>query len=763
MSSTTFSPNLYLSQIHSNTSTQSLLQGLDFLSHSIDQKSASLKVLVESNFERFVRAKTTIDNVYAEMRNQGAEVEAEKNRTHSRATSKGSTHFRNTSAQAPPNSSKGIHKPLPSDKKKNALTKESEYGVQGIKSPLIEVAVKAEEIWGPALGGQEKEGTLRLVMGSVAQSHDIFNKGSAISECIKRKDYENLVEEYSRARKYVDQAREVANNATNRQVQLTDSQIHQIVITGRMWSEVEERVDDFKRSVWRKLTNTQGNALPVSGRSAHEEYMALISILLELGVDDNPIWVWLLSRYDFLKNKINATFERSRVEIEVLRRRLANGEKPTPRVIASHFKISTQAQIDDNCKELDTAPVIELWDVILSSVTNLVSVQNGILGEVIDFWDKSQMFMEDRIQNTLPVGIHGESRVHHRLSVDGSRQLQDGVVELIELLRESIFSFFADPPIEDISMLYSPVPQTPNTPNTPISATQSNFARQDIRFKFDINHRPPPSPKKGEFWEEFAFWPPHANSLSGAYYLGKILMLLGAAAGEMLGMRPIASGSALPEKLKTMIAGARERSARAICAAWNRDAEIYKVLEDWTRSKEKRDLTGMPAYFNSFEAAVISGIQKILYIPDVASAKPGSTSLISPPPAKLLQMVRSQFVMTLYKVLSSMVENAEKPINYNSPDWMSELGIIDELGASVMSKDIDENAMNTKSRVSPLLPLRWRSSAKPKIEYTNVAYSKQPQTPTIRDCTPTHQPIRNQLLHKTHRRIQKGSGYFCPD
>ena len=29
------------------------------------------------------------------------------------------------------------------------ITKESEYGVQGIKAPLIEVAVNAEEVWGP--------------------------------------------------------------------------------------------------------------------------------------------------------------------------------------------------------------------------------------------------------------------------------------------------------------------------------------------------------------------------------------------------------------------------------------------------------------------------------------------------------------------------------------------------------------------------------------------------------------------------------------
>ena len=91
LSSTTFSPSLFLSQVHASASTQDLLQGLDVLSKSIDQKSASLKVLVESNFERFVRAKRTIDNVYKEMKYRGMEPEPELHRrNHSRRLSRNS-------------------------------------------------------------------------------------------------------------------------------------------------------------------------------------------------------------------------------------------------------------------------------------------------------------------------------------------------------------------------------------------------------------------------------------------------------------------------------------------------------------------------------------------------------------------------------------------------------------------------------------------------------------------------------------------------
>ena len=699
LSSTTFLPALYLSQVHADASTQELLQGLEYLSRSIDQKSASLKVLVESNFERFVRAKTTIDNVYAEMRNQGTEVQPE--RTHSRVTSRSSTHFRNTSGQGPVTPRKGIHKPLPSDKKKNALLKESEYGVQGIKAPLIEVAVKAEEIWGPALGGREREGDLKLVMNSLERSHVMFEAAAAVSDCIKRKDYEKLVEGYSRAQKYADEARIVAENATFAHIPLAEPYVHQIVITGRIWAGVEDEIGSFKRDVWRKLTNPQASPTATASRSQNEEYMALISILLELGVEDNPIWVWLLSRYDYLKNKISVTFERSRVEIEVLRRQLANAGQPTALVAAMHLKTAASQGLDETTRKLDTAVVIELWELIHKSVNNLLSLQGGLLGEVMEFWEKAQTFIDGKVQKTLPIGIDGCSRKHHRLSTDGIRDLQDGAVELIDMLREDVFAFFADPPIEDISMLYSPLP--PLTPNTP--TLRSPFNHQDTRFRFDANHPPPQSPKRGEAWEEFAFWPPYANSLSGVYYLEKLLNLLGAAASEVAGVRPLTSGAVVVEKMKTLVAGARERAVCAVCAAWNRDAEMCKVLEDWTHPIDKRDVTRMPSYLTALEEAVLAGMQKILYIPGAAATRSGSIGVLSPPPEKLLQMVRSQFVKSLYKALSGMVENAEKSTKAGDDGLAADKQLVRASISSWSLKDAHESPVDARNGVSQGNPI----------------------------------------------------------
>jgi exocyst complex component 2 len=690
LSSTTFSPAAFLAQVHSTASTQDLLDGLEILSRSIDQKSASLKVLVESNFERFVRAKATIDNVYTEMKGRGSETTTPKARPHSRHTSRNS--FRGSSG--------GSATPLPltaspaENKRKNALAKESEYGLLGIKAPLIEVSAKAEEVWGPALGGKEKEEGLKVVTSTMDQYRDCYEAGGAIAESIRRKDYESLVDEYGRAKRFADAATRLGEDLGTAKMSPSDAQIQQILIAARMWSDVQEQIETFKRDVWRRLIAVQTSSKNLAG-GHQDQHLELISILLELGVHDNPIWVWLLSRYDHLKKKIQTSADRSKVEIEVLRRRLANGQKPTAQVVASHLQALTRQTIKDKSAALDSGDVIELWERMHSFLNSMLSNQ-GILGEVVEFWQTVQGFIDGKTQISLPSGLNGESLHHHRLSDQGQTDLRKGIVELVDMIRENIFSFFADPPIEDISLLFSPIPPTPGTPK---SAGLTPTSLRDPRFAFDSNNMPPPSPKLGEAWEKFAFWPPWSNSISGVHFLGKMLVLVGIGANDMAAILSGKEDGSAIIRLKTLVTGARERCVTAVCAAWNRDAENIKVLEDWRRAPDKRDLTKMPSNFSAFESAILSGMQRILYISE-GTTKSGGADVVLPPPDKLLQMVRSQFVTTLYKALSGMVENAERSVKKADDDWTMEIGGLSSPVTMMTATSMGAGIVNASNRVS---------------------------------------------------------------
>jgi exocyst complex component 2 len=674
------------------------MQGLGFLSQSIEKKSASLKVLVESNFEKFVRAKATIDNVYREMANPGQDVEEAgfTRKPHSRQASRQSMHFRKTSG--PFGSSGGA---LLADKRKNALAKDQEYGVLPIKLPLLELKTKVDDVWGPALGGREREDQLKVFMASSDTQRSMFDIGASISECIKRREYETLVEEYGKAKRLADDARLVMESS--RSASLSDPDIVTVITTARLWSDIEDQVEDFKRDLWRRLAGTHFTKQPVPEDSKQEEYMEIIGILLELGVEDNPIWVWLFSRYDFLKQKIAGTFERSKVEIEILRRRLSNGDRPTLGQLAAHLRAASLDGRVQPEKPIDSAKVLEAWEHIYACLNALLSTHGGILGDVIEFWETAKSFIDGNAQKSLPNGIDGSSRRHHRLSTDGIKTLGGGARDLLDQIRQNVLAFFTEPPIEDLSQLLTPIPQTPltpktpKTPKTPRSATFQPF--HETRLKIDLTNIPPPSPKTGDTWEKYAFWPPHSNSLSGVHYLSRILHLVGAASCDMAGLG-VDDGRSSVDAYKLLVGGVRERCVQAACAAWNNDCESAIVLEDWTRSPERADLTNFPTRLLNFEGFLISNLQKILYISDV-SKKPSSPDIIVPPSSKLLLMVKSQFVGGMYKVINGMKDNAEAPRALDSVD---KGGLVvaerDAQAANVASGVVDSSNKNVRVLLS---------------------------------------------------------------
>jgi exocyst complex component 2 len=185
-----------------------------------------------------------------------------------------------------------------------------------------------------------------------------------------------------------------------------------------------------------------------------------------------------------------------------------------------------------------------------------------------------------------------------------------------------------------------------------------------------------------------------------------MLALVGAGAAEMAGISPVGRGdSDSLDRLKTLVGAARERCVTALCAAWNKDAENIKFVEDWQRAGENGDVTQMPTSFAAFEGSLLAGMQKILYISE-AMSKPGAGDIVLPPQAKLLQMVRSQYVTTLYKALSGMVENAERSVKKADDEWTTD--IEGSISSTAKPARAVRGTVDAGDRVSYLvLPRAW--------------------------------------------------------
>jgi hypothetical protein len=71
LASRTFSPEQFLATVHSASTYPTLAEGLENLQESIQKESGALKQLVTGDFDRFVRCKNGIDEVYERMTEGG--------------------------------------------------------------------------------------------------------------------------------------------------------------------------------------------------------------------------------------------------------------------------------------------------------------------------------------------------------------------------------------------------------------------------------------------------------------------------------------------------------------------------------------------------------------------------------------------------------------------------------------------------------------------------------------------------------------------
>lgn len=582
----------------------------------------TLERLVASNFERFVRTKATVDNVYFEMRNQGS--------------------------YDPHN---------PTGPSKYALKEASEYGVQSIRMPLEDVVAKAEEVWGPALQGRQREEELKSVINALERHRPVFELGDNLRKSIRLRDFHAIVDQYNRARRFASDAKILTERAQAMNRELKKEEVHMILVIGRMWTDAKRQINAFVLDLWKCISNYQGDNIPGSDGPI-EEYMEIIITLLEIGVEDNPVWVWLCARYAYLNEKTRTFCNRFRVRIETLRRQLANSEKPKPQTLATFLRYPASDPATGTINDkIDMDAVVDMWDCVSAFLKKLLSPEGGLLGEVLDFWETIKSFIGGDKQKLLPAGFEGQSRKHHNLSQESISDLRDGVVELMNLIRTNVSSLLGDPPFEDIASLVTQVEE----------ALQSQAL-----FNSEAREVPDFPLQSGEFWEDYAFWPPHSNSLSAAHYLSDILILIGSAASNMASSSVVSDSDEMQDQLKGFVSMARERCVSAICSAWDIDAEYSKHLETWSRDPDQKDMTTTPGILVAFENDLLDATRRILYISE-AMAKPQFGDVVSPPSSELLLMVRQQFVASIYKTFTGMVDNAEDPIQSGSNEVVSAL------------------------------------------------------------------------------------------
>jgi exocyst complex component 2 len=364
-SSKTFEPKVFLSSVHPDATFADLNTGSAYLKQSIGQRSGALKILVESNFDKFVAVKATTDGVFREM----------------------------------------------SEQKEGPLREENDHGVRQLKEVLGNASAKADQVFMPVLENNLKAMKLRSTLGVFERSRFFFNLPGSLDEAIQAGRYEQAVRDYKRGKYLMDSrpgqllafgslsAMPTAANIKGQQDAATaerGSNVKQVAaqqrVFGKVWEAVEATMKDMREILLRQLQES---------RRSVEEQEKTIEILLDLDVDRDPVAVFLQSQHDHIRNLMRKSFEMGINKVEgaaSVDRLVARNETDRAKDLQSCIRQSGHADAT-----FDRAIGVPFWKAILDLV-RLVS--ETMVQTIPGFW---KVLADDRLKGRS-VGIQAQAK-----------------------------------------------------------------------------------------------------------------------------------------------------------------------------------------------------------------------------------------------------------------------------------------------------------------------------------------------------------------
>ncbi|KAK9452938.1 hypothetical protein V1511DRAFT_506785 [Dipodascopsis uninucleata] len=458
----------------------------------------------------------------------------------------------------------------------------------------------------------------------------------------------------------------------------TESAVQQRSIIELVWKEVEDVVEDYKRDVWETLGQTRPD----------DNFLKPMSILLELGVEDNPIWVWLQTIVDDLRSKLIDSFDKLNSSLLVIRQDLQKENVTNDELAESLLMAITKySGAIQNDVPRDQKSIDQMWTLLFSLISEVTKYFEK---QISLFWGCASSFLNGYYQRNLPMGQNGESRSHLTFSESEAATIRNDGKDLVDIFASRLTEFFENsvelstektPNFEARDQVLSDTDgrntslrdnlnnglntysTDPDSSSSSVclsaSAVLANNLRNDRNSEnsdLATSHlklvEQPISSNLGRNYNLYAFLPVSANAIGTSFYLSQIIGVIGTSASRLAGL---SISSEHVEILREMMGTIRERCIDATCLTWQQDAKKFKLLEDWKVSKS-RSGTKIPSFFLHYQILVLDGLQRVLFVNE--AERVFNVSVVLPPSSRLISSIKTQFVNTIFLSLDGLVKVA---------------------------------------------------------------------------------------------------------
>lgn len=554
ISSTSFAPRLFLRDVHPDATYDNLVNSLSYLESTISERSEALRYLVEHDYDRFVQAKSSLDSVFRNIKSAGFNEN------------------------------------------------DPDFGFHRLKSFIDDANAKATILMKPVMDNKAKDERLRTALALVDSNKYLFNLPSLLLNHIKNNDHDSLIRDYRRGKDMRLNEQNAITTAANYPNRAESQQVLE-----RIWNEVEGIVDDYRKQEWKNLAKT----------SADQNYLSIIAKLLELGVEDNPIYEWISSQNTRFETEFNGIFDKLSTVTQTYRDNIMSfppnskssfisairyiadlnssknsnsksGQQSTSGSVtpsapnASSQSVASGAEpTSKRAIVYDSLGVIEMW----LTIRIIFQDMNTLISRFCLFWKKCLELIQGIPQRNLPTGWQNESGVHLTFTDDEINSIRENEQKVISLLAQRTDQFFS----EVVSIASDVVKQPKDNRRLSVSQRQSANTEQEVRNL----------PK---------FLPPNCNALSCVNYLSKILYSLASGFDEL---SCNVQSSRATDTLKNVLVHVREVAIEGVLYAWEQDSKLFYLIENWVPCDESHS-TKMTHYFYAYQSTILAGVSDIM-------------------------------------------------------------------------------------------------------------------------------------------------------
>ncbi|MBW0481318.1 hypothetical protein O181_021033 [Austropuccinia psidii MF-1] len=425
ITSKSFDPKAFLSSVHPNASFSDLKKGGSRLREILEQRSEALKILVESEFDRFVAVKVANEAVYEQM-------------------------------------------------KAGPLKPESDYSTADLKESLRLAILKSDQVYSPLLENRKKAERLRSTLGVFERSKFFFNLPGTLVEAIQAERYDTALLAYKRGRNMLDSKPSQALNLPT--PNNPEGLGQQKRIFDKVWLEVEKVVDEFKARLYANIMPADGGLPPV------EEAEKTIEILLELDSADDPAWTFCENQHKSIMGKLTSFYqEAAQKTLDTIKRSNSSAFSEDQsasdlRDCVALIELPTTAGVGNIAA---SAMGADVWRVLLE----LIRIPSELLSkEIVAFWTIINGYLNGKYQRS-DSKMRKDTRARRSISC---KQMANEVISCYASLLSGFFLLTSDP---NSTLARSPVTELPEfAPKHSNSIQAAFYLRQLMNSLSDWCH-----------------------------------------------------------------------------------------------------------------------------------------------------------------------------------------------------------------------------------------------------------------------------------